>query len=111
MKGSYIALMIRNCFAPLDGPQRDGAVAEGSRDAMCADVTSSRLVQALPKGLSGSCVASLMPGPDASRTVLAYLACAAGWAGRLAEEPDKALGLAAVGVAVGAMARLIVSRL
>jgi hypothetical protein len=107
--------MLADCFAPPEAKMRDAAVAEGLRDAIGADMSSSRLAlpHTLPAGLHASCVASLLPGPAMGRVVLglplAYLTCAAGWAGRIAEQGG-ALGFVA-GAAAISTAAIVRSRL
>ena len=95
--------MLRDCFAPMDSARRDAAVSEGIRDALRAETDAERL-RAPPTGLTTGSVASLLPAwPVPARVALQAGVAAAGWAGRISEEPKGAVGLA-VGMAAAATA-------
>ena len=84
-----------------DGQRGDAAVSEGIRDALRAETDAERL-RAPPTGLTTGSVASLLPAwPVPARVALQAGVAAAGWAGRISEEPKGAVGLA-VGMAAAA---------
>ena len=105
--------MLRDCFAPMDSARRDAAVSEGIRDALRAETDAERL-RAPPTGLTTGSVASLLPAwPVAvpARVALQAGVAAAGWAGRISEEPKGAVGFAVGMAAAATAAHTIASRL